>query len=152
MILGRDESMPNMTKKEEELSSNDRDMARQFAEATLAAQKLGYQTIAIESAVKMAKAVLRYCPEGVPEAAPHMVSSADNLTMPMGGVLGEIEHDSSDGICEPTGDDDDATRQAVLNHTTMHRSQDGVAFIVKKGGAESVTIPAVPPLPDRTRR
>lgn len=80
MMLGRDESMPNVDPKAD-LSSEDRDLARAFA-LDLLTGRVDMSLVPPRLASVMARAVVRYVPAGVPEPAPHEVATADDMTRP----------------------------------------------------------------------
>lgn len=156
MMMGRDESMPNNVR-EPDLTSEERDIARAIALDILHGNpNLG--ALSPKMREVLARAVMRYVPAGVPVPAPLLVAEASDRTMPAplpsapdlgtGRVIGVVDPEPSDGICEATGDDD-ATRQAQVDHTAMHRSQDGQAYVVKRGANERISIPHIP---DTTRK
>lgn len=140
--------MPNLVR-DPDLSSDERDEVLAIASLVLGTTA-GTSTVSTRTADLrlLARAVLRYVPAGVPANVPSMVASSSDRTMPAGQVLGVIDENSS-GVCEPTGDEDAATRARRIDHTAMHRSQDGQAFIVKRGAANDVSIPCIP---DITRK
>lgn len=118
MMIGRDESMPNVVR-ESDLSSDERDLALEAAGELLrdvAGRPPGAAAgVSTATAVLLARAVLRYCPGGVPLATPVFVARAADRTMPAcGAILGAIDatgtvagelEDTSSGIPEPSGDD-----------------------------------------------
>lgn len=128
MMLGRDESMPHV--REPDLTSEEREAVRGFAESLLSMrQDVSAQNLVIGAFLKgrvdarlLARAILRYVPEGVPESSPHVVSSAEDQTrraMPAAGVICEpMTPESSDGICEVS--DDGSTSQNRLNFTAAY--------------------------------
>lgn len=145
MMLGRDESMPNVVR-EPDLTSEERDLVRVQAREVLA----GRLILAPPASFVMARAILRYVPAGVPASAPHPVAAADDmtrptvaearcdecdpsfgcfaapaqcrkrpLTMPAGVICEPIAPDPSDGICEVS--DDGSTQQVgKLNFTAAY--------------------------------
>jgi hypothetical protein len=136
-MMGRDESMPNRAS-DPDLSSEARDEVRAIAESMLR-----YGGAANPNATaKLARAVMRYVPAGVPAPAPHPVAAADDKTrpavihgvasysgspaidfppvltgpgLPAPGVICEPIDDASSGVCEAS--DDSSTSQNKLNLT-----------------------------------
>lgn len=134
MMMGRDESMPNIGPTQ--LTTEQRTKVRKAAEQFF---KDGSLMVRIDL---LCQAILEFVPE---DMIPQIVSKPDEKTMPMaailppGGVLGTMSGDS-DGVCEPSGDDS-RTQQALVDHTSMVRNQDGSAYIVKRGSANAVPVP-----------
>jgi hypothetical protein len=150
MMIGRDESMPNV--RLPDLTSDERERAHRTAERVLCASiHRVVDEISLDDLALLARATQRYCPLPVPVPTLILSATPSDKTMPIaGGVLGVIEPESSDGICEPS--QDSPTAIAAVDHTAMHRDANGHGFIVKRGGAERVAIPNVNHLPDHTRR
>ena len=100
MMLGRDESMPNVDPNAD-MSSGDRDIARALAidilERDVDLSKIPPRLVAL-----MARAVVRYVPASVPESAPHAVAAADDRTRP--AVTTGPEHIYEHGRSVLTGD------------------------------------------------
>lgn len=138
MMLGRDVSMPNLTRNPD-LTSVERERVHMISARLLNDDPL---TISSDELRLLAQAAQTYVPLPVP-AAPQAVMhlSHDDRTMPVGQVIGVIEDESSDGVCEPS--QDGPTGIATLDHTSMHRDKDGNGYIVKRGAAEKVAIPNV---------
>lgn len=152
MILGRDESMLNNVRLPD-LTSDERERAHQTAERVLCALNIDRlaDEIPLDDLVLLARAGLRYIPGPVPVPTPIVSATPNDRTMPIaGGVLGTIEPESSDGVCEPS--QDTPTAIAAVDHTAMLRDENGKSYIVKRGGAAQVAIPNVNHLPDITRR
>lgn len=115
MMLGRNESMPNVAA-EADMSPGDRDIARAIAldilEREVHLEKVPKRLLAI-----LARAVVRYVPGGVPDApAPTAISSSDDQTrrasiadLPAGVICEPVEEESS-GVVEPS-DDGEGTRR-----------------------------------------
>jgi len=152
MMIGRDESMPNNVRLPD-LTSDERELAHRTAERVLCALNIHrvVDEISLDDLALLARAAQRYCPLPVPVPTPLLSATPSDKTMPIaGGVLGVIEPEASDGVCEPS--QDSPTAVAAVDHTAMHRDANGHGFIVKRGGAERVAIPNVNHLPDHTRR
>lgn len=152
MMIGRDESMPHNVR-QPDLTSDERELAHRTAERVLCALNIYRLTdeISLDDLALLARAAQRYCPLPVPVPTPILSATPSDKTMPVaGGVLGVIEAEASDGVCEPSHDG--PTAIAAVDHTAMHRDRDGKGFIVKRGGADQVAIPNVNFLPDVTRR
>lgn len=132
MMLGREDSMPNVVDgvevDVEEMPSDDRERARAVARDCLGYRQLAlelYQgAISAEQVALMARAVLRYCPEGVPSPLPHLVAASTESTLPAvladfpDSVPGHVDLELSDGTCEVS--DDAPTDGARLSFTSMY--------------------------------
>lgn len=119
MMIGRDESMPNVVR-EADLPSEVRDQLREFAAtATGLPDGASGRRMVLNAALKnyglsvteVARAILRYVPAGVPAPAPVAVAAADDRTRPAqaaleGGLIGEpMDAADSDGVIRDVSDD-----------------------------------------------
>lgn len=150
-MIGRYESMTNLVR-EPDLTSNERDLAHAIAERMLCALTI-YRVMdefSIDELALLARATKLYCPLPVPGAAhPSLQIGPAERTMPVGQVLGVIEPDPSDGVCSIASDA--PTAIASVDHTAMHRDQNGNGFIVKRGSSDQVAIPNTNTLPTHRR-
>ena len=126
MMIGRDESMPYAVPertapplaavtREPDLDSDDRNAAIDAANEilrTLASLSPSSPVVGLDvgTAVVLARAVVRYCPPGVPVAAPLFIAPAGEPTMPSQGVVIAVVDRESSGVPEPSGDDHRTTQ------------------------------------------
>lgn len=138
---------PQMT----DLSSEERDGALATAVEMLAANERGKLWAeltslrwAVEDLVRLAQAVARYCPAGVPRTLPPVIATEHDrttptlaagtspLNLPASGVLGVMDAEISDGIVMLPSTDDAARTNVVVEHTRLQHLPDGSLAVVKR--------------------
>lgn len=115
MMLGRDESMPNVSA-DADLTPGELERVLDVADAIVLSRPQGGR-VTQEALILMGRAIRRYVPRGVPDApAPAAIASSDDQTrrasiadLP-GGVICEPVAEESSGVVEPS-DDGEGTRR-----------------------------------------